>query len=33
MKLTKLQIAALVGVPILVGAYLIYKQFRKDKNQ
>lgn len=32
MKLTKLQTAALVGVPILVGAYLIYKQLRKPKD-
>jgi hypothetical protein len=32
MKLTKLQTAALVGVPILVGAYLIYRQLRKPKD-
>jgi hypothetical protein len=32
MKLTKLQTAALVGVPILIGAYLIYKQLRKPKD-
>jgi hypothetical protein len=32
MKLTKLQTTALVGVPILVGAYLIYRQLRKPKS-
>jgi hypothetical protein len=31
MKLTKLQTAALVGIPVIIGGYLIYKQLRKPK--
>lgn len=31
MKLTKIQTAALVGIPVIIGAYLIYRQFRKPK--
>ena len=31
MKLTKLQTAALVGIPVIIGGYLIYRQLRKPK--